>query len=259
MRRAVENPRVRPVGFLGLRLDEGIAPRYHPPQIGWKRMESTLHRQLKAHYAGQSAACEVRVDGYRIDAVVDGRLIEIQQASLSALRTKVARLLERHFVVVVKPLCARKVIVRRERCTGRVISRRFSPTRETLWDVFLDLVHFVGVVPHPRLTLEVVLVEVEEHRAEAGRRWRRANERVIDRALTAIQSQHTFRTADDWLALLPSNLPAEFTTAELATALSLPRWWAQKVAYCLRKIGALDASRRTRRGWVYSLPKRRAA
>ena len=40
-------------------------------------METSLHRQLKAVYA-PAAAREVRVDGYRIDAVVDGELIEIQ-------------------------------------------------------------------------------------------------------------------------------------------------------------------------------------
>jgi hypothetical protein len=127
-----------------------------------------------------------------------------------------------------------------------------------VWDVFLDLVHFVGVVPHPRLTLEVVLAEIEEHRGEARRRWRR-RDRVIDRTLTAIRGRHTFRTVDDWRALLPGELPAEFTTADLARALSLPRWWAQKATYCLRKIGALEAVRRTRQGWVYGLPMRRAA
>ena len=214
-------------------------------------MESTLHRQLKAHYAGEASACEVRVDGYRIDAVVDGQLIEIQQASLSALRTKAARLLERHSVLVVKPLCARKVIVRKERRSDRVISRRLSPSRESVWDLFLDLVHFVDVFPHPRLTLEVVLVDIEEHRAELRRKLWRQKERVIDRTLTVVQSQHTFHSAADLLALLPSDLPEEFTTAELASALSLPRWWAQKVAYCMRRTGALATSHRGRRGWVY--------
>jgi hypothetical protein len=222
-------------------------------------MESTLHRQLKALYAGPGAACEVRVAGYRIDAVVDGQLIEIQQASLSALRTKVAKLLERHTVRVVKPLCARKIIVRCERRSGRVISRRASPAKETLWDLFQDLVHFVGVFPHPQLTLEVVLAEVEEHRIDSRRRWGRRQDRVTDRALVAIQSQHTFRTASDLLALLPTSLPAEFTTAELATTLGLPRWWAQKVAYCLRRTGALATTRRGRAGWVYAQPERKAA
>uniref|UniRef100_A0A7C4QHP7 DUF8091 domain-containing protein n=1 Tax=Schlesneria paludicola TaxID=360056 RepID=A0A7C4QHP7_9PLAN len=217
-------------------------------------MESTLHRQLKALYAGSSAACEVRVDGYRVDAVVDGRLIEIQQASLAALRRKVSRLLQHHRVLVVKPLCARKVIIRHEGRSRQVLSRRTSPRHATIWDVFQDLVYFVGVFPHPRLALEVIFADMEEHRAAIRGGWRR-REKMTDRRLLTIQQRLTFHTADDLAALLPPHLPNEFTTAELAAALDLPRWWAQKVAYCLRKTGGLVPSKRGRRGWVYSRPR----
>jgi hypothetical protein len=49
-------------------------------------MESTLHRELKLVYGGTHDDVEVCVDGYRIDAVVDGTLVEIQRSSLGALR-----------------------------------------------------------------------------------------------------------------------------------------------------------------------------
>jgi len=223
-----------------------------------RRMETTLHRQLKQLYAGD-AACEVRVDGYRIDAVANGRLIEIQQGSLSALRTKVSRLLERHEVLVVKPLFAHKTIIRLERRSQREVSRRVSPAHDTVWDAFQDLVHFVDVFPHPRLTLEVVLTEVEEHRPANPRIGWRQRDRAADRTLLSICGRHTFRTNADLLALLPDTLPAEFTTALLAEVLELPRWWAQKVAYCLRRTGALETTRRGRAGWVYRRPPCRAA
>src|SRR5271155_2182010 len=119
-------------------------------------METSLHRQLKALYCSDAARQEVRVDGFRIDAVHRGRLIEIQQGSLAALRHKVRALLETHHVTVVKPLAARKLLVRRKRAGGAVVSMRYSPRRETIADLFADLVHFVGVFPHPRLALEVV-------------------------------------------------------------------------------------------------------
>ena len=60
-----------------------------------------------------------------------------------------------HDVHVVKPLAARKYLVTRRR--GKVVSARYSPSRETIYDLFYDLVHFVGVFPHPRLALEAVL------------------------------------------------------------------------------------------------------
>lgn len=216
---------------------------------------------MKALYAGRQSRCEQQVDGYRIDAVRRGKLIEIQQSSLSALRDKVRELVAAHAVVVVKPLFAKKVIVRRDPETQAILSQRCSPNHETVWDLFLDLVHFTHVFPHPRLTLEVLLVDIEEHRVDKPkRRWNRGAFRVVDRQLTSIGEKHVFRTADDLLRLLPVNLPAEFTTAELAAATNLPRWWAQKVAYCLREIEAIETLGKRRHAWLYGWnPSRRAA
>ena len=75
-------------------------------------METSLHRQLKALYGAEADQQEVRVDGYVIDAIVNGRLIEIQQASLAAIRGKIRDLLGRHRVLVVNPLASRKYIVK---------------------------------------------------------------------------------------------------------------------------------------------------
>ncbi|MDX1968614.1 MAG: hypothetical protein SFV23_15660 [Planctomycetaceae bacterium] len=223
-------------------------------------METTLHRQLKAIYAGPKATCEVWVDGYRIDAVKRGRLIEIQQSSLSALRSKVRTLLASHSVLVVKPLFARKVIVRRDPRTDQILSQRTSPQHQSVWDLFLDLVHFVDVFPHPRLTLEVLLTEMEEQRHDRpARRWKGKAYRILDRQLIEVGARHVFRTAADLRRLLPTNLPAEFTSTELATAAGLPQWWAQKVAYCLRKTGAVEAVGKRRHSWLYRSVRRRAA
>ena len=49
-------------------------------------METTLHRQLKELYADDPEQREVAVDGYRIDAVREDELVEVQSASLSAIQ-----------------------------------------------------------------------------------------------------------------------------------------------------------------------------
>ncbi len=123
-------------------------------------METTLHRQLKALYAGTEARTEQRVAGYRIDAIRGEQLIEIQHGGLAAIRAKIGRLLENHDVLVVKPLVARKTLVRLTRKSGKEVSRRLSPKQATLLDVFQELVYFTRVFPHPRLTLQTPLVEV---------------------------------------------------------------------------------------------------
>jgi hypothetical protein len=221
-------------------------------------MESTLHRQLKLHYGGSADDVEVQVDGFRIDAVVRGRLFEIQQASLGALRDKVRRLLERHKVVVVKPLVCRKYLVRRDHPGGDIVSQRYSPLRESVLNVFQDLVHFVTVFPHPRLTLEVVLVEVEEDRITRPRRRRRGPDfRVADRRLTKVVSTTRLKTIRDMQKLLPGTLPSRFTTEDLAREAAVPRWLAQKMAYCLRTAGAIEAAGKQGNCWQYRLAPRR--
>lgn len=212
-------------------------------------METTLHRQLKALYAGPEARTEERLEGYRIDAVRsdpgggprEEQLVEIQHGSLAAIRDKIARLLKRHAVLVVKPLVVKKQLIKLSREGGPEVSRRLSPKQGGLLDVFDELVYFTRVFPHPNLTLETPLVEVEERRFPGHgkrRRWRRRDHVVQDQRLTAVLSAHRFRVASDLLALLPPDLPQPFHTGELAERMQVQRWIAQRIAYCLRKMGA---------------------
>jgi hypothetical protein len=204
-------------------------------------METTLHRQLKALYAGAEARIEQRVAGYRIDAIRGEQLIEIQHGGLTAIRTKTARLLEQHDVLVVKPLVAKKTLVRLTRKGGKEVSRRQTPKQATLIDVFHELVYFTRVFPHPRLTLQAPLVEVEERRYPGHgrrRRWRKDDFVVEDQRLLAVTGVHTFQAATDLLALLPVDLPQPFHSGHLAEGLGIQRWIAQRIVYCLRQMGA---------------------
>jgi hypothetical protein len=221
-------------------------------------METSLHRQLKALYAGREARVEERLAEFRIDAIRDGQLVEIQHGGLAAIRSKIARLLETHDVLVVKPLVARKQLVRLARQGGKELSRRLSPKRATLLDLFHELIYFTRVFPHPRLTLETPLVEIEERRYPGHgrrRRWRKGDCVVEDQRLTAVVGVHRFRTAADLLALLPGGLPAKFHSGHVAEALGIDRWVAQRIVYCLRQTGAAETCGKTGNAVLY----RRAA
>ena len=205
-------------------------------------METSLHRDLKTLYAGRDAQFEVSLGGYRIDVTSEGRLVEIQHGSLAAIRDKVRTLLKDHTVVVVKPIVVDKVLVRRECKDGLVTSRRKSPKRGTLFDLFDDLVHFTRVFPHQRLTLDVPLVEVEEWRYPGHgrrRRWRLNDYQVEDQKLVAVHATYRFQTAADLARLVGNGLPQPFHTGHLAQLLQVQRWIAQRIAYCFRQTGAV--------------------
>lgn len=219
-------------------------------------METTLHRQLKELYADDPSRQEVVVDGFRIDAVRTGQLVEIQAASLAGIRDKVRRLLESREVLVVKPLAARKYLVTRTRKGGRVRSARYSPSRMTSFHVFDELVHFMDVFPHPRLTVEILLTEQEEHRLPARRlRWFHRGYRVEDRVLRTVYERRSLRGATDLPTLLPDGLPEVFSTVDLAREAEIPRWLAQKMAYCLRKSGAVQTVGKRGNSVLYCVPR----
>lgn len=223
-------------------------------------METSLHRQLKARYAASPAEQEVGCDGYRIDAVSNGQLIEIQHGSLAAIRDKILALLKKHRVTVVKPIIARKQLVKLVRRGGKVVERRLSPKRGQLLDVFDELVYFTHVFPHKRLTLEVLLVEVEELRYPGhGRRRRRRSRdfQVEDQRLLSVVEVHRFRTLADLRKVLPRQLPDTFHTGHLAECLEVTRRTAQGIAYCLREMGAIKSVGKQGNALLYRQRKRK--
>jgi len=205
-------------------------------------MATSLHEQLKTHYVEDKDRHEVKLDGYRIDAIdSDQRLIEIQCASLLAIRDKIRDLTKSHQVVVVKPLAARRKLLKKARRNGKVVSSRYSPLRQSLPDIFDELVHFTGAFPHPNLQLDVVMTDQTEVRVPAKRKtWRRKHS-VQDRGL--IEVQHTYRltTAHDLWTELGICVPDVFTTADIAESTEMPRWQAQKAAWCFRNMDHIEA------------------
>ena len=225
-------------------------------------METSLHRQLKELYAADVAQTEVPLGDYRIDAVRDNELIEIQHGSLSAIRDKIQELTKSHDVRVVKPIIALKTLVQQKSKGGRVLRRRKSPKKGTLFNLFDELVYFTRVFPHPRLTLEVILVEIEEWRypGHGRRRRHRDNDfQIEDQRLVEVREVHHLRTAADLLALIPGRLPHPFHTGHLAEVLGVDRWIAQRMAYCLRHAGTVRESGKQGNAMLYEFAKESSA
>ena len=219
-------------------------------------METTLHQQLKRCYADGDENTEVVMGRYRIDAIRDHELIEIQCASLSAIRDKSNDLLKRHQLRVVKPVVSRTRIAKVKCRDGPIVSSRMSPKRGTILDLFEDLIYFTRVFPNPNLTLEVPLIRVQQVRGPGKKRRRRWHKeyKVHDVSLESIESCQEFHSAIDLLSIIPwpdGQLPDSFNTASLAAVIDRPRWVAQQIAYVLRETGAIESMQRKKSGIVY--------
>lgn len=126
-------------------------------------------------------------------------------------------------------------------------------------DLFHELVYVTRLFPHRNLCLEVPLVDIEEYRYPGHgrrRRWRRDDYQVADQRLVQIRRIHRFRTAYDLTTLLPPELPTPFHTGHLAQQADVPRWVAQRITYCLRKMGAAEEVGKRANTRLYQLARR---
>ena len=74
---------------------------------------------------------------------------------------------------------------------------------------------------------------------------------MYERRLIEVLDHVSFHHPGDFLAAIPSTLEEPFTTADLSKAIGRPRRVAQKIAYCLREMGALAVVDRKREGIRY--------
>jgi hypothetical protein len=206
------------------------------PAIGVMR-EGPLHAAVKALLAEPGDRLEVPVGGFVIDLVrTDGELVEVQTGSFSALGKKLDALLDEHHMRIVHPIAAERRIVRVDE-HGQVLGIRRSPKRATAVAVFDQLVAFPGLLTHPNLTLEVLLLREDHIRRPQPVIARGRTRDPGERRLVEILDRISLRTPEDVLAAMPA-LPLEpFSTRELAACLGCRTVLAQRTLYCLRSIG----------------------
>jgi hypothetical protein len=198
--------------------------------------ESSLHAALKAWYAQPGDRLEVDVDGFVADIVRGDLLIEIQTGNFSKLKGKLARLVSDHQVHLIYPVAAQKWIVRVDE-DGQLVSRRKSPRRGRVEDLFKELVRIPTLLAEPAFSVEVALVHAEQVLRDDGLgSWRRKGWSVADQRLIEVVGSRRFGSPEDLADLLPEALPNPFTNRELADALKIRINLAQKMTYCLRKM-----------------------
>lgn len=201
--------------------------------------EQPLHAALKKRYAPPGSRLEAEVDGFVVDVAREDLLVEIQTGSFSSIKQKITSLSKHHPLLLVYPIPREKWLLKLPKEPGGETRRRKSPKRGRVEEVFKELVSFPQLMCSQTFSLEVVFTQEEEVRRYDPDRWRNRGWVTVERRLLDIVDRHTFRRPQDLATLLPHDLPERFTTADLAAALDGPRWLAQKMAYCLRKMGVI--------------------
>jgi ribosomal protein S25 len=211
--------------------------------------ESSLHRALKFRYADPGKTEEERA-GFVCDAVgPGGEAIEIQTRNFGALKNKLPALAARGRTRLVYPVIVNKTIELYD-TDGGLISKRKSPRKGGVWDIFNELIYAPKLALLRRLTVEIALVDVTERRRDDGLgSWRRKGVSIEDRRLDAFHESIVLQKKADWRRFLP--VTGEFTVKELAERAQIRPVLARKTLYVLEKAGLVEKLRKKGRSWVY--------
>jgi len=202
--------------------------------------ESSLHSAIKKWYFLKGDRLEVRVDDFIVDIVRGDLLIEIQTANFSAIKPKLTRLLNDHKVRLVYPIPKKKWIVHKSTVNGEAFGRRRSPKKGRLSDLFNELIRIPSLFSKGNLSIEVLMIEVEEILCNDGRgSWRRRGASIEDRKLIRVFERRIFERKADFSEVLPGDLPHPFSNRDLAESLGIPVNQSRKMTYVLRKIGTI--------------------
>jgi hypothetical protein len=213
--------------------------------------EKSLHATLKLWYKESKDKIETRVENYIIDIVRDDLLIEIQTKNFSAIKRKLEKLVSNHKILLVYPIVKDKWIINVD-LSQRIISKRLSPIHHSYVDIFEELVRIPELISNPNFSIELPLVQIEEYRKNDGKGSRRRRGwSIFDQKLVKVLEKKAFYTPIDFLMLKPTSLKTPFTNKDLADSLNKPLYLAQKMTYCLRKMGVIIIAGKKGRSFLF--------
>ncbi len=215
--------------------------------------EKPLHAALKQQYSVPNDLFEVPVDGFLVDIVRGDLLIEIQTKNFAAVKQKLNSLVDRHPVRLVYPIAQEKWILKLAADGQSHVSRRKSPKRGSLEDIFDELVSIPQLLSNPNFSIEVLFIQEEEiRRHDSTRNWHRRGWIIQERRLVQIVARRLLETPDDLCGLIPPTLAEPFMTHDLAIAINKSHQLAQKMVYCLSRMGGITQVGKRRNSILYT-------
>jgi hypothetical protein len=197
--------------------------------------EYSLHSEIKRFYSLPGDQFEIKLGNYVIDILSGQLLIEVQTKNFSAIKEKLQTLTKKHQVRLVYPLTENKMItcVRKD---NTVVSKRRSPKKGKIVDLFRELVLIPQMICEANFSLEVLMIDEEEVRCDDGKgSWRRRGVSIKERKLMKVNGRILFQNRSDYLKLLPDGLGEVFSNRELARQAKISVETARQMTYCLRK------------------------
>jgi len=208
---------------------------------------------LKRYFEPNEAYHEQRYKGFIADIMRGDDIIEIQTRAFNNLRRKLEVFMQDKNVTVVYPAVRTKWLCWIDPQNGEVTKRRRSPKIGQPYEVFYELYKIKVLLNNANLKLCVIMVDVEEYRNLDG--WSADKKRGSHRAEripVGIGEKIEIISPDDYIKLIPPQLPLEFTSADFKKASALSISTAQTALNVLNYVGAVCRTGKRGNSYIYT-------
>ncbi len=239
-----------------LAFDEALQ-RFRGEQVGARGGigtlgEKTVHAVLKHYFCPDPWSQEIKLSRYVADIVGESGIIEIQTRGFDKLRRKLAAFLECAAVTVVYPLPRTKWLVWIEEDTGSVSNKRRSPKTGRPYDALWELYRIKEFLTHPSLRLCIVMLDMEEYRLLNGYSAdKKKGSTRYERVPVALADEIWLRSPEDYIQLIPPELPLRFTSKDYRRAARMSLSTAQTALNVLHAVGAVLRVEKQGNTYVY--------
>ncbi|MGN0587295.1 MAG: hypothetical protein ACI4JF_08420 [Oscillospiraceae bacterium] len=217
--------------------------------------EKTVHSVLKNYFEPCADGHEQKIGGYVADIVGEDGIIEIQTAGFDKLRRKLDSFLSVCRVTVVHPIPRRRWLISIDPETGARGRRRKSPKTGTPYDIFPELYKIKPMLTNDRLSICIVMLDMEEYRCPPEtnglRRGRRKGYTRYDRIPLSIEEEIHLDNIYDWLYFIPNGLTEEYTSSDFARAAKISAGSARLALNILTEVGAVQRIGKTGNSILY--------
>ncbi|MBE5934499.1 MAG: hypothetical protein E7262_01740 [Lachnospiraceae bacterium] len=216
--------------------------------------EKTVHSVLKHYYEPDIDYHEVIIGNYVADIYKDGKIKEIQTAAFNTMRSKLEYFLQEYEVTIIYPIPHIKWLNWINKDTKEVESRRKSPKKGTEYLAFKELYRIKQYLKHPNLKLKLVLIDIEEYRLLNG--WSKDKKKGsvrYDRIPLKIETEINIECIEDYMQLVPIELPEQFTTKDYAKITKLPQQRACTALNILNYVGVIKRVGKKGNAYIYTV------
>ncbi len=216
--------------------------------------EKTTHAILKHYYEPDARWHEVPVAGSVADVCDGARILEIQTAGFNRLREKLDKFLPLMPVTIIYPIPHVKYVSWIDPETGAMSDRHKSPKKGSGYEAFRELYRIRPYLRHPNLNICLVLLDMDEFRLLDG--WSRNKKRGshrYDRIPLSIHREIWLEQPEDYMQLLPIELPERFTTKDYAKAAKVSSSLASTGLLMLMELGIVRRVGKTGNAYLYEV------